>query len=164
MFDVHATLREAKTIFDSSSFLRVMNFDAPKEKWRKGGFLCLSDSVPGKGFAVLAIVPFGDVDSNPRRERYYRNAVEKASRLHAHPETYTSWETRNEAEGMFGGAIRNENGILSFSGLFEPADEAFMTILCERIGSTMYLERLEKRTIKSGSEDLRRKYWMSLLP
>ncbi|MEK7509716.1 MAG: hypothetical protein AAB605_03310 [Patescibacteria group bacterium] len=64
-----------------------------------------------------------------KRQRYWELSLEKAKRLLMHPDHNSSFESRNEAEHKYGGAIRARTCIVSLSGLPEKWDEAVVLVL-----------------------------------
>jgi len=125
-------LIEAVTgIFYNDMFLYTVNHDKEDVARRYGGYLCLRDA--NVDFPPYAVFSLGRIP-NDKRERYYRNAMEKAERLFCGSNTLlSSWQTRDEAAGKYGGGIRTKELIFSFSGLPELADEAFMLLVARRL-------------------------------
>jgi len=93
-----------------------------KETPRSGGYLCIADARTGMPLylSILGVVPSGHAP------KYLGFAQEKALRLAANPEDLASEQSRKPDEGKWGGAIRTDRYILSFSGLPEELDEAIM--------------------------------------
>jgi len=95
-----------------------------REDWggRKGGYFCVADGLTGTPLLIALVgqVPLEKV------EKYMEFAQEKARRLSSRIGDVSSWESRNLDHNQYGGAIRVENKIFSFSGLPELADEALM--------------------------------------
>lgn len=98
---------------------------------RKGGYLCIMEesvSVP------LILARVGEIASDGKSAKYFGLAGEKAKRLwliHAHS---SSWQSRDEKSEQYGGAIRVNGWIFSFSGLTESADEALSLALAYVLG------------------------------
>jgi hypothetical protein len=70
-----------------------------------------------------------------KADAYFTFSVEKARRLHAHPDHYTSFQSRDVESGKYAGAIVCRlHTILSFSGLPEMADEALMIFVAFKTG------------------------------
>jgi len=94
------------------------------EGWerRGGGYFCLADGVTG--FPLL-IFPIG-IMPEEKVVKYLAFCQEKAKRLAKHSDHMSSWESRNPDENQWGGAIKIEDLIYSFSGLPELGDEAAM--------------------------------------
>ena len=87
---------------------------------RTGGFLCVAEP-NGK---ILLVCQIGEVVDPADAARYLVFCQEKATRLALNPESISSWQTRNEADNKYGGAVRGPDGrIFSFSGLSEHLDE-----------------------------------------
>ena len=105
---------------------------------RKGGYLTLV-GIDGLPLDTI-VLPVGEVPSPEEGCAYMSNSLEKAERLRKHFKrdhtAISSWQTRNEDERMYGGAViaTPRGGIVSFSGLPEHYDEA----LC--VGVTYELE------------------------
>ena len=102
------------------------------EGWagRAGGYLCIAD---GKNGLPLLTVLIGEV-SLQKAPKYLEFCQEKAARLAGHPNHQTSWESRNTKKDQWGGAVRFEDKILSFSGLPEMGDEAAMLVAIAKHG------------------------------
>lgn len=89
------------------------------------------------GSVHIATLIGGKGGNYANREKYERYAYEKVERLEANlvNKHYSSWESRDESLDQWGGAIRVPMQgmwfILSFSGLPEVGDEAFMVLLAE---------------------------------
>jgi hypothetical protein len=94
---------------------------------RKGGYLCVADQ-NGRPLLILA---FGQVNEE-KLPKYLEFCQEKALRLASHPEHISSWQSRNEAESRYGGAVRGKRYIFSFSGLPEKLDEVMTISLAMR--------------------------------
>jgi len=113
--------------------LRLNELLPPGEK-RGGGYLCITKmkgDIPED--APFLIIQVGA----PTREKvlkYLEFSQEKALRLSAHPDHISSWQSRDYESNRYGGAIRAEGYILSFSGLTELADEAVLVNTAFRLG------------------------------
>ena len=102
---------------------------------KKGGYLFARDVETGA--ALTEPMQIGEIDES-KRQKYCDYCQEKADRLlvmareHGH---VCSRQSRNPDDGQWGGAIlvRANGVILSFSGLPELADEAYMTMLAFRL-------------------------------
>lgn len=92
---------------------------------RTGGYLCLQDMKSG---VPLAITVVGTCDDDEKAKKYLTFCQEKACRLQNSPHDHTSYQSRNEANLQYGGAIRGSNYIFSFSGFPELVDEAAMLV------------------------------------
>lgn len=101
---------------------------------RKGGYFVLREKETG---AIIFIVPLGTIDQEKNRA-YFLFAQEKGERLYANQKlgNISSWQSRNEADEKYGGAIVAGDFILSFSGLPELGDEAIMLELAYKLGWT----------------------------
>lgn len=97
-------------------------------KARTGGYLVVADSQTG---LPLLVMPVGKITDPDDAAMFLELALEKARRPVQHPEHLTSWESRDETRKHFGGSIRlhSEPLILSFSGLPEKLDTAFVLYL-----------------------------------
>ncbi|HEX8591259.1 MAG TPA: hypothetical protein VF696_00710 [Candidatus Paceibacterota bacterium] len=114
-----------------------------------GGYLCLA-CPEGYPFAVVSI---GRPDPG-KLDRYLTFSQEKARRLAAHPEHRLSFESRDPEKDQWGGAVRGDMFIVSFSGLPERLDEvlsALILVSCDdvefqdamsRIAGNPYVEKL----------------------
>ena len=102
----------------------IIDFCSDDEGWagHTGGYLCISD---GKNGLPLLTMLIGEVFLQ-KAPKYLEFCQEKAARLAGHPNHQTSWESRNPEKDWWGGAVRFEDKILSFSGLPEMGDEAAM--------------------------------------
>jgi len=105
---------------------------------RKGGYLTLL-GIDGLPLDTI-VLPVGEVSSPEKGSAYMFNSLEKARRLENHfkrdPSVVSSWQTRNEQEGMYGGAViaTPRGGIASFSGLPEHYDEALCVCITRYLG------------------------------
>lgn len=91
---------------------------------KTGGYFCLLEMRTG---AILVITIIGSVDPS-KAVLYRRYAEEKALRLyrnwqHTSTPHISSWQSRNEAENAWGGAVMGNRFIYSFSGFPELHDE-----------------------------------------
>ncbi|MDI6734225.1 MAG: hypothetical protein QMD50_01885 [Patescibacteria group bacterium] len=95
---------------------------------RKGGYFCLFDIIL-KCPVIISMI--GEVPAE-KAGKYHRLSIEKAQRTFDHSEHKSSYESRNEKEEKYGGAIRARRYIFSFSGLKkEEEDEAAMLVVAE---------------------------------
>ena len=100
----------------------------------RGGYLCVADLT--SGFPLLIqLIGSARLD---KMSKYFELCQEKALRLAQNPKHMTSWESRDETQNMYGGAIRQAEKIISFSGLTEEADEA----LSLRVGNCIKPETI----------------------
>lgn len=97
----------------------------PETEESRGGCFCLLGSVNPR--APLLIATFG-TQIPERRERSFLFCQEKAARLlsRASAGDVSSWQSRDEKMGRYGGAVLYRGTAFSFSGLPEQADEAVM--------------------------------------
>lgn len=103
-----------------SRLLAMANDIVKKEDERYGGYLTVLDGKTGKVIIILAC----GIISDDKHDKYLHFSQEKAKRLFAHKEHYTSFESMDEKQLMFPGAIRGEEAIYSFSGHQAEVDEA----------------------------------------
>src|ERR1041385_4424544 len=92
---------------------------------KSGGYFTLFDTAEADGKVIFS----SEIGLCPGNKwvKYFTLSVEKARRLGLRFPHQSSWESRNEHEEQFGGAIRTRyHLILSFSGLPELTDEALM--------------------------------------
>ncbi len=92
----------------------------PAEYERHGGYLTILDAETGQ---ILVILACGTMNPE-KREKYLHFSQEKALRLFENKDHNTSYESRDEENLKFAGAIRGEEFIYSFSGPQEDVDEA----------------------------------------
>ena len=94
---------------------------------KNGGYMCVTDAQGQLEAAFLV----GKVPLE-KAKMYAFFAQEKATRLSLHKDHVTSWQSRNETEKKYGGAIRVNDHIFSFSGLLELFDEFLMALLAQK--------------------------------
>jgi hypothetical protein len=92
---------------------------------KKGGYLYVTDQS-----SQLVTLTLTGLVSDEKKQL----AIEKAIRLEAHRNNYSSWQSRNPKYEKRGGAIKSVRYIFSFSGLPEEWDEACMLVLAHEIG------------------------------
>jgi len=92
---------------------------------RTGGYYCLADKVTG---APLLIAAFGTIPTD-EAAKYLRLSQEKPWRLAQNPDHILSWQSRDPKVGKWGGAVRWQDALSSFSGFPEGLDEAINLIL-----------------------------------
>lgn len=118
-----------ETMTDLIQSMRGMDILSGEEH---GGYLCMLDAKTGE--AVL-LCPIGSMPKE-KVAKYRANAKEKANRLfelsQTDPKQWSSWQSRDEANGKWGGAVRSATFIFSFSGFPQLVDEAFMLVLAMR--------------------------------
>ncbi len=122
------------TIFNHATFAMPDPVRIPDARG-KGGYLCVA-SLDGY---ILGILGLGKI-SKLKADKYFGLCQEKAKRLAANPDHLSSWQTRDESKNQFGGAIRTNYVILSFSGFPELLDEAYVLHLA---GHCRYKMRVE---------------------
>lgn len=98
------------------AFSELVTCPAPE---KIGGVLTVLDSVTGM---PLLIVPIGKLDEE-KVEKYFNLSLEKAKRVFS-TGLMSSWATRDPEASKWGGAIRCQRFIFSFSGLPEVGDES----------------------------------------
>lgn len=111
---------------------QITEFIVKNEEGQEGGVLCVV--APENGLPLLICV-FGQLPEEEIRE-YTEFAQEKATRLAKNSGDWTSWQSRdmNTTPKRYGGAIKTEDFILSFSGFKEEQDEAAMLVLATGTG------------------------------
>ena len=127
------------------------------------GYLTLMNGVTGE---IVFTVPFGEIPEE-KIEKYFELSQEKANRLFTHVNMHlpnghtTSFESRNEGEQKYGGAVflngRQSSVILSFSGMTELIDEAMMLVLADQLAINIHLKGITR--IEACK---RNPYWKSL--
>lgn len=113
---------------------------------RYGGYLTIMERNSGR---VLLTVPVGTC-AKPKVKAYRDFSIEKADRVFGNPTHISSWETRNESEQKYGGAIVAGDLILSFSGFPEHWDETLVLTLAARHG---WITRDEAEAITKISDN-----------
>lgn len=130
-----------------------MHFPDLPVKHSAGGYMCVYVGVvPGLGrldvdeppYAIFRVGAISSSDMCP----YYELSQEKALRLmrgvvNDGTNHVSSWQSRRPENNQWGGAVRDEDTILSFSGLTEHADEA-LTLLVAMENGLMSPEAAEK--------------------
>ncbi len=100
---------------------------------RTGGYLTILEQWPTDWDVPVLVALVGEIPN--KKSRKYRDfSFEKAKRLMGHSEHLSSWQSRSPNEDRWGGAVRTDTHILSFSGLPELADEALMLALALKLG------------------------------
>ncbi len=94
------------------------NFDEGAK--RHGGYLSILDKDSG---LILMVIAIGTIPLE-KAEKYKQLSIEKAIRLFNHKNHRTSWDSKNEKEFQYPGAIKGQEGIYSFSGHNPDVDEA----------------------------------------
>lgn len=125
--------------FHIDSLIEAANLHLPEEERRSGGYLTIMDG--GKG-QIIMIILVGKIPIE-KQDKYLTCSVEKAFRLFEHPEHKTSWESRDDDNMQYPGAIRGLEAIYSFSGHKSDVDEGIST-------SAFYLiEPIVKNTLSN---------------
>lgn len=105
-------------------------------RW-KGGYLTIASKLAGELLLCVrtGVIPHKD-DANPtyqtKGRKYLHCSKEKARRLIETSHLYghmSSWQSRNEANDEFSGAVWCDTFAVSFSGLPELVDEALCLVL-----------------------------------
>ncbi|KKP89096.1 MAG: hypothetical protein UR94_C0043G0007 [Parcubacteria group bacterium GW2011_GWA2_36_10] len=130
-FESTAVCTVSEILTRTDQILQRLNRLQNDTDWR-GGFLCIADAFTGLPWLIFNI---GEVEED-RWEKCLAYCQEKARRLAEHPNHLASAESRDEDKGQWGGAIRADGIIISFSGLPEMLDEC----LCLELA--FYLDRL----------------------
>lgn len=152
---VHEIITKAGLIFDSPAFLPTINALKAHDDKRDSGYLCILENDQTKiGEPPLALVSFGEILWN-KRQKYFKLSQEKACRLQKSAlSIVSSWQTRNETEDKYGGAVRAGGYVLSFSGLPELADEAFVLLIATACGIANAELLRNEIALRSGSNKL----------
>ena len=103
------------------------------DKDKKGGCLCITDHFGRKHITVS----IGEVFAIEKAQKYWELCQEKATRLVSNPRHVSSWQSQNESEGKYAGAVRVRDLILSFSGFPALWDEACMLAVGHNIGLSL---------------------------
>lgn len=120
---------------------------------RRGGFACFRTDESGSNIYTTA---HGSIP--PTLEHIYKqNAYEKIIRLSYHEGDISSFQSRNPAEGRWGGAIRLKGIVLSFSGLTELLDEAYLLSIAIQCGWCSPLRA--KRVIQKSNNHWFERTW-----
>jgi hypothetical protein len=146
--------------------------DIEDRKNNSRGFFTIMNALDGE---IMCTMPFGMIPGE-KVETYYRLSQEKAERLftwvNMHlplPDDHTtSYQSRNESEDKYGGAIFVEytalsifefrkSLILSFSGMPELIDEAMMVVLAKFLH-----KKWKTETISPIEAEDRNQYWQKI--
>ena len=138
--------------------------DLPGSEYNRRGYLTLMNGETGQ---IAFTLPFGEIPSE-KIEKYFEYSQEKAERLFSiinmhlpHMKHTSSFQSRNEAEQKYGGAIylncHTNISIFSFSGMPELIDEAMMLVLAERLRQDNHL-----KVFRSIEACQRNPYWEQL--
>lgn len=111
----------SQAYFTTSDAKRLFRGD-PAWEGRQGGYLCIAEDITGYPYAVVLI---GSVPDE-KHAKYFSLCQEKSTRLASHPDHVSSWQSRDPDGNKWGGAIKVNHLIFSFSGGPELGDEALM--------------------------------------
>jgi hypothetical protein len=124
-FTPNTILTLIESIFESLISHSDIVLQLRQEGRTGGGYLCIANGDSG---IPLLIAKIGE--PNPLKcEKYLVFCQEKVRRLFQHPDHHLSRSSRDPALDQWGGAVRGKHHLLSFSGLPEHLDEAFMFLL-----------------------------------
>lgn len=101
---------------------------------KDGGVFCLMEESTGRYIVEPTII--GQI-TNGKEDRYRELCQEKAVRLRENKGDMSSWQSRDEKNDKWGGAISDGDHIWSFSGLTEYQDEALMIMSAHMCGRIM---------------------------
>lgn len=113
-------------ISDLTDILKKASIIVPKacsinhHEGKKGGYLCIATH----NGTIETIALIGTVSDPAKAKKYFDFCQEKALRLASNRDHVSSWESKDRARDLRGGAIRCRDHILSFAGLPELWDEA----------------------------------------
>lgn len=123
----------------------VLSVLPEEEQERTGGYFTVyrghtSDNTSYKMFGRLV----GTVPKE-KEDRYRAFSAEKALRLSLHNDHVSSFQSRDETNNKWPGAVRKdkESDIFSFSGLPWKADEALVLMYCVKAGEMLAHEAYE---------------------
>lgn len=138
--EAHDLVARIPGIFEQvNRLLALANENLELERQRFGGYLTVLDANDGK---VLLVLACGFVPKD-KTEKYYRLSIEKAKRVFVDKQHNTSWDSRDEANSQYPGAIRGVEGVYSFSGHQSDVDEAISASVFYLAEST---ERISEKT------------------
>lgn len=121
---------EQIVIYASKIVEAFVNYPGNPKPERKGGYLTIRDRISG---IVLLVALIGGCSADKVND-YLVFSQEKGWRLFLNYGHLSSFQTRNENEKKWAGAIVAGNYIISFSGLPELGDEAVMIVLASKLG------------------------------
>lgn len=132
----------------------ILGLLVDSEPKRTGGYLVIrigKKESPGEDFELAGKL-IGEV-SPEKNSQYEFHATEKAARLARYPDHVSSWQSRDEKNDKWGGAIRARHSdiIFSFSGLPWEADEALVLMLAVRVNVATTLQAAEIAQISGNS-------------
>ncbi|MEK7648959.1 MAG: hypothetical protein AAB400_03510 [Patescibacteria group bacterium] len=110
---------------------------------RAGGFVSLFDFFDPAPHLILKVGSFEQSEPG-RGEACFNYSQEKGRRLQQYPDHVSSFQSRNPDEKKWGGAVRGNRVILSFSGLPEILDELAMVRAGLELGLFPDYDRIRK--------------------
>lgn len=145
----HHSIRELLRVVDIVDEAAGLVFTDRPRPSRAGGYFSWVESGSQPAELVLEVrigVP------GEHGAIHAESALERARRLAAHADHVSSWESRDEAAGRFGGAIRTSDGVISFAGVSERADEAIALLTALRLGTLSTVEA--DRIVAASANDV----------
>jgi hypothetical protein len=137
------TLTARLNFFLASVLQRSGRYEELVEKGKDAGYYARYDRSSGVMSTVIKLGSPLSVASQESMARRFEFACEKVTRLAAYPVHYTSRESRDPDSDKYGGAVRGDNDLHSFSGLPEDLDEVLSTLFAVFFGD-MTLERARR--------------------
>lgn len=96
---------------------------------KEGCYLCVF-YFGQAGEALRLVMRIGTVSDSAAIARYSFNCEEKCLRSLAHPDHVSSWQTRSDVAGQYGGGVNAEGNIaIGLSGFKEHVDEALSSMV-----------------------------------
>lgn len=117
---------------------------------RAGGYVSLFDFFDPSPLLVLKVGTF-EFSEPERAEDCFKYSQEKGIRLQDNPDHVSSWQSRDFDRKKYGGAVRGNGVILSFSGCPEKHDELAMVRAGLQLGLFPNYDRI--REIATISEN-----------
>lgn len=114
---------------------------------RNNGYLTVRRKADAR---ILQITQIGECSAEKAQD-YLSFSQEKGLRLSQYKHDVSSWQSREEAQKMYGGAIVAGEYILSFSGLPEWGDEALVLFVALFFGWIGMKEALEIAQISKNA-------------
>ena len=108
----------------ASELIQKLNIEG-----KDSGYLTILDASDGR---LILQVQIGICPAD-KADKYCDFSLEKAKRVFETGDQ-SSWQSRDPENGKWGGGIRANDHILSFSGMPELADEALSLTIAERMG------------------------------
>jgi len=99
---------------------------------KTGCMYCVLDRRTGE--IVVGPTMLGEISDPEKKDRYTELCQEKATRLLENPDHALSWQSRDEANDKWGGAMDDGRYNWSVSGLTEEQDEALSIMGAHRCG------------------------------